>query len=144
MKKIMLIVVAISIFALISCRHREEYDFLNPKNEIDKIMIVHLSFSDENEMTETILNEIDDLTKFIDDFEDVPCYTYFGDPAGVTEEGTEATVIKILYKNKDYELINWNGQAEYTTRGGLDYYSGFCVFDESQFSSLIATYLPCF
>ena len=69
------------------------------------------------------------------------CYTYYGDPTGVTPEGVSDTVIKISYVNEEYELINWTGQAKCTTENGFRYYAGYNVFDENQFEALIEKHL---
>jgi hypothetical protein len=90
---------------------------------------------------QTELEKIVDTEAFLDDFINMNCFTYYGDPTGVTPEGVGDTVIKILYTNNEYELINWTGQSKYTVERGFRYYEGFCVFDEQQFESLIARYL---
>lgn len=75
------------------------------------------------------------------DFREVDCYTYYGDPIGIFAEDTGANVIRITYLNEDYELIYWNGQAEYTAAGGLRNHVGYSVFDEHQFESLTEKYM---
>ena len=92
-------------------------------------------------MIEEKVQQVEDQKAFIADFRDVNCFTYYGDPTGVTPEGVEDTVIKILYKNDEYELINWKGQAEYTSEKGFRYYAGYSVFDEQAFEALIEEYL---
>ena len=44
-------------------------------------------------------------------------------------------------ENYEYELINFNGQSEYTHERGFSYYAGFNQFDMEQFKSLIKKYL---
>lgn len=126
---------------LVSCRHQEMYHFLNSADKISDISILAISFRENGEMIQTEIKKIDDINTFLDDFKSIKCYTYYGDPTGVTPEGSEDTVIKISYKNDEYELINWTGQSEYTTESGLRYYAGYSVFDEKPFKSLIAEYL---
>ena len=140
MKKIVILIVCL-ICLLSSCRHRETYPFLNSIEEISNISIVSLSFNANGEMTQTEIEKIVNTDVFLDDFRNISCYTYYGDPTGVTPEGISDTVIKISYTNDEYELINWTGQAEYTTEKGFRYYAGYSVFDEKQFESLIAKYL---
>lgn len=140
MKKTVILIVCL-ICLLSSCRHRETYPFLNSIDEILNISIVGISFNENGEMTQTEIEKIVNTDVFLDDFRDINCYTYYGDPAGVTPEGVSDTVIKISYTNDEYELINWTGQAEYTTEKGFRYYAGYSVFDEKQFESLIAKYL---
>ena len=129
-------------FVLASCRHKETFQFLHSTDEITAVSIVSLTFDENKQLVQTELTTVEDTNAFLRDFRSVDCYTYFGDPAGITPEGRNATVIKISYRNMDYELINWNGQAEYKTEKGLNYYTGFSVFDEKQFSALIFKYYP--
>lgn len=68
-------------------------------------------------------------------------YTWFGDPIPATSEGVEDTVIKIVYENGEYELINWKGQSRYLAERGLKYYAGYRVFEEQQFETLIKNIL---
>ena len=142
MRKIyMIIILMLTSVILSSCRHKETFQLLNEEVEISAISIVEISFDEEGEVIQTELNTIEDIDAFLDDFREVDCYTYFGDPTGITVEGVEANVIKILYENDEYELINWNGQADYTLKRGFRFYRGFSVFDETQFNSLISEYL---
>ena len=124
-----------------SCRHKETYAFLNSTDKIVGISVVKISFSDNGEVIQTEVREIKDTKAFLDDFKGIDCYTYYGDPLGISEEGSEDTVIKIFYENDEYELINWLGQAKYTCENGFSYYAGFSVFDEMQFEALIEEYL---
>ena len=119
------------------CRFPETYNFKHPTDDIIEISIVELSFGENGKLIETKIRQIADTESFLADFKKIECYMYFGDPLGVTPEGVEDTVIKITYENGEYELINWKGQAEYTSEKGLIYYAGYCVFDEKQFESLL-------
>lgn len=143
MKKIVILIVCLICFIclLSSCRHQEAYSFLNSIEEILNVSIVSISFDENGVMTQTEIEKIVNTDAFLDDFSNIGCYTYYGDPAGVTPEGISDTVIKILYTNGEYELINWSGQAKHTTEKGFRYYAGYSVFDETQFESLIAMYL---
>ena len=141
MKKIFAIFPMLFCIILVSCRHQDNYSFLNNRNEISSISIVMVSFDDAGQIVETELQQIENVDSFLEDFQKINCYTYYGDPLGLTEEGVEASVIKIVYKNNEYELINWNGQATYTNETGFRYYAGYNVFDESQFNSLIQSYI---
>ena len=141
MKKIFAIFPMLFCIILVSCRHQDNYSFLNNRNEISSISIVMVSFDDAGQIVETELQQIENVDSFLEDFQKINCYTYYGDPLGITEEGVEASVIKIVYKNNEYELINWNGQATYTNETGFRYYAGYNVFDEIQFNSLIQSYI---
>lgn len=140
MKKISLLFVISCLFLYSSCRCSEEYNFLNPINEIKEIAIVKLDFDDNGYLMETKIKTIENANEFLYDFQRVDCYIYFGDPTPATPEGIEDTAIKILYQNNEYELINWNGQSKYTSEKGLIYYAGYRVFDEDQFETLIEKY----
>lgn len=142
MKKcLMILFVVIMCIHFGSCRHEETYRFLNSTDEISKISLVAISFDENEKVIQTEIQKISDTVAFLDDFRDVNCYTYYGDPTGVTEEGVEDTVIKISYANDEYELINWMGQAVYTQERGFIYYAGYSVFDKDQFNALISDYL---
>lgn len=134
-------IVFFTLISLVSCKHEEVYSLLNPTDEISNISIVSLSFDKNNKLIQKEIQKIDDVNSFLDDFRKIECYTYYGDPTGVTVEGVEAVVIKISYENGEYELINWNGQAEQTEDRGFRFYSGYSVFNEEQFETLITKYL---
>lgn len=140
MKQRFIVFIIAILFFFTSCRHQETYDFMNAVDEIAEISIVALSFDEEQALVETNVQKIVDTNAFLNEFGDIACYTYSGDPAGVTPEGVEDTVIKISYTNEEYELINWNGQAKYTLERGFIYYSGYHVFDKDQFESFITKY----
>lgn len=124
-----------------SCRHKSTYDFVNPTDDIVAVAIVDLSFDLDDFLVETEVKQVDDIDGFLKAFCALDCYTWFGDPIPVTQEGVEDTAIKITYANGEYELINWNGQSEYRTERGLKYYAGYRVFDEQQFEALIKNFL---
>lgn len=137
-KTIAILIAALLVMCLASCRvRREKYKLLNTEDSICDVSIVTVSFSEEDDIIQTEIKQINDINGFMDDFEEVPCYIYFGDPTGVTEWGKEADVIKIAYDNGEYELINHNGQARYTLENGFSFYAGFSVFDKSSFNALI-------
>ena len=142
MKKLYIIFYLILICLFFSsCRHQETYRLLNEENQISTISIISISFDESGDVIQTELQEIKDKDAFLKDFRKVDCYTYYGDPKGVTEEGVNANAIKILYENDEYELINWKGQANYTSQRGFCFYKGYSVFDETQFESLVSEYL---
>ena len=137
MKKVLsILIIAISI-VFTSCKQTEVYSFLKPTDEVFEIAIVALSFDNAENLIETEIKKIEDISAFLEDFKKLDCYACWGDPAGVTPEGVEDTVIKISYANGEYELINWNGQSEFTSEKGFKYYAGYSIFDEQQFESLI-------
>ena len=81
------------------------------------------------------LVKIENVNTFLEAFREVDCYTYLGDPVGITEN---CKVFMIQYHSGAYELINWSGQAEYTLDRGFRNYVGYSIFDEDAFSALIS------
>ncbi len=140
-KALLLLLILLQGSLLTSCRVRETYDLLHDEDEIFAISIVRVYLNEEDDLVQTYRVVIDDVDAFLADFRDVDCYIWFGDPIGLkpAPEGTD--VVKIEYRNGDYELIDWNGQTEYTVKRGLDYYAGFSVFDKNHFPVLIMKYL---
>lgn len=137
MKEKILFICMFTMLLLSSCRHKASYDFLYPTEEISRVCIVSVTL-DENEEIEVVEQiEIEDIDIFLADFANVSCYTYFGDPIGIHEDGD---ALKIVYKNDDYELIYWNGQAEYQEDKGFRNYTGYHVFEETEFKELISIY----
>ena len=134
-----LFVLVFLLLSNISCRVKETYNFLNSSEKITNISIVTLSFEND-ELIQTTIANIENKSTFLDDFSQIKCHVYFGDPCAATPEGTPDTVVKITYENGEYELINWNGQSTYTVERGFNYYAGFSIFDEEPFKLLISKY----
>ena len=144
MKNRLLILLAVFLTtSLAGCRIRvpETYQLLHPENEIAHVYIVNAYIDDANELVQTERCEINDIVGFLNDFRKVPCYVYFGDPVGPIRSGEATDIIKIVYENGDYELIDYNGQAEYTQTRGYDHYTGFSIFDKEKCYSLVSDYL---
>ena len=138
MKKVIVTLeIILILFCFASCRQAKTYSLLNPGDEIDSISIVTVSFNDDSDIVQTEMKKVEDVQVFLNEFSNIDCYTFYGDPRGLTNEGEEDTVIKISYANGEYELINWNGQSEFTSEKGFKYYAGYSIFDEQQFESLI-------
>ena len=130
-------------FTLSACDGKTAYEFINDESEISKIEIVRLCEYDEEkgEYREELISLIEDRSAFLSDFKRVECYEHWSDPTGVFEGNT---VIKITYKNGEYELIHHSGQSTYLhfddNPSFLQIYAGFCDFDEKQFNELIEKY----
>ena len=140
-KKLRLIPLLLLLLVMLTaCRRSQTYPLLAPQEEIVGISLVAVSFDQRGAVVETELCPIDDVTAFMADFRALDCFTWYGDPLGVTEEGQTATVIKILYEGGAYELIGWAGQSRYHLESGFNYYAGYYVFDEAPFTSLIRAY----
>lgn len=139
MKNRMLIYIITLILILTSCRARETYAFLGNESEISGISVVAITIDSGANVSSTELIKIEDVDTFLEEFKAVDCYTYRGDPVGITED---CNAIMIQYSSGEYELISWNGQAEYTLDRGFRNYVGYSVFDEEAFSNLINSNLP--
>ena len=148
MKKCLLFIRNISIVLVISCflwgttscRVHTTYDFLNTEEEISKVEIVKLGEFDRDstEYEETVLAVVEDIDAFLNDFSELNCYVYFGDPLGVD---TDEIVIKFIYTNNEYELVNFMGQAKYDSEKKFTNYAGYRVFDEEPFNEFISKYI---
>lgn len=140
-KAFVIILLSALVVALSACRTPEKYDFLHPESEIAAVHIVEIQCAADGTESVTQLCEIEDSASFLAAFRAVDCYVYWGDPIGPYEKGETAVVVKVIYNNGDYELIAWNGQAEYTQENGYCHYAGFSVFDEDKFNSLLSSYI---
>ena len=141
MKRIFqILMLSLTVTLLFACRHEENYDFLYEADKIQSIEIVEVSFDEKMELILTEIATVGDIEMFMNDFFAVDCFTYYGDPLGVCEEGSKTNAIKITYENEEYELINWNGQTTYTTEDGISFYEGYRVFDESEFQEILEKY----
>lgn len=142
MKKVIVTLeIILTLFCFASCRQAKTYSLLNPGDEIDSISIVTVSFNDDSDIVQTEMKKVEDVQVFLNEFSNIDCYTFYGDPRGLTNEGEEDTVIKICYKNGEYEMINWSGQANYTIKRGFRFYAGYSVFNEEQFELLLSEYI---
>ena len=140
-KSVFIFAIVLSLLCMLcSCNVRRSYNYMNDKEDIVEISLVslHFAFNDVIEYTNNV-KEIDDIEKFLNDFEKLECYQWFGDPLGFWEEnGDEGMiVIKFVYSNGDYELVGWDACARYTTEKGLGNHNGFRIFEEEQFNEFI-------
>ena len=137
MKIRLVILIFIALLCLCSCTQKDGYELMHPQNEISYIAIVSISINENVEIEQTELQIINNTSAFLKEFRNVSCYTWWGDPMGLTEDDH---VIKIVYQNGEYELIAWNGQAEYQMERGFRNYRGYNMFDEGEFKLLISRY----
>lgn len=143
MKKMQIMWVSIVLtFSMTACNVKSTYNFLHSAEQITSVYIVDVQFDKEGNVQYTKHTTINNVDDFLDDFEEVSCRQYFGDPIGLSETSKVMDVIKVVYENNDYELIAWNGQAEYTQERGFRNYVGYRVFDKIQFMTLIMEYSP--
>lgn len=140
-KSVLIFSIVLAILTtLCACNVRQSYNYMNDKEDIVKISIVSLHFAEHDVIAYTNdVKEIDDIKGFLEKFEDLKCYQWFGDPLGFWEEnGDEGMlVIKFVYSNGDYELVGWDACARYTTEKGLGNHNGFRIFEEEQFNEFI-------
>jgi len=132
-------VICVLLF-LVSCHVKDTYEFCHSVEEITEISIIEIRFDEDNELVEDTVKQIDDNSVFLEKFKQIECYIWFGEPIAPMEETDVAKVIKILYANGDYELINWNGQSRYTSERGFIFYAGYNLFNEEQFLSFLDSY----
>ena len=110
------------LLCLVSCGNKSTYKFMYSDDEISTISLVNVSVGDKVEQKK--LTDINNIHGFLKDFRNVSCYTWWGDPIGLTED---CCVIRIDYQNGDYELIYWNGKAEYQQDRGFRNYRGYYI-----------------
>lgn len=140
-KIISLIVILFLLFTLTSCRIKTSYTYMQDSQNISEAYIVSLYVDEEYHICTTTIKQIEDIDTFLQDFDDLDCYKYYGDPKGFGEHNINDLVIKLVYSNGDYELIDWNGIAKYTTSDDrLRNYRGYRVFDEIPFKDFVQKY----
>ncbi len=131
------------VFTLSACNVKKTYEFINEESEISTIEIVKLCEYDQEkgEYKEDLISVVEDHSAFLSDFKKLKCYNHWTDPIGVFENDI---VIKITYKNGEYELIHNSGQGKYRyfedNPSFLQVYAGHRYFDEEQFNDLIEKY----
>ncbi len=122
---------------LSGCEVKTKYEFIHDSPDISSIEIVKVGEESSQEIIEqTTISIVDDMERFIEDFNRINCYTIYSDPSGIEDN---AVVIKIIYNNDDYELIGVGGQAKYVS-GKYDNYVGYQYFDQDQYKALISKY----
>lgn len=120
---------------LVSCNRNVDYKFLHSTNEINAIEIVKVNGEFENnELKQEKIYDVENIESFLGEFEELDCSYIYTDPQGI--EGEEV-VIKIIYKNREYELIGAGGQATYTNEKKLKNYKGRYCFEKEQFEALV-------
>lgn len=138
MKRILLPFVALIILSLCGCnplisqyKNSQKIDADN----VDSIKIVQLDEISPNGIKYTTLAEVDNPNTFMKKLNKIECNINWGEP-NVLECGF--IVIKIEYRNGDYDFIYDNTQAKYRGDKNL---TGYLCFDKQQFNELIAEYL---
>lgn len=137
MKKIISMILMIELLLTCSACRSEAFSFMQSEDEIACIAITTIVIDENMELQQVESTEISDIKAFIKDFKSMECDVWWGDPIGIT---TDCRVLKVVYKNADYELIAWNGKAEYQKEKGLRNYRGYFMFNENEFIKLISMY----
>ena len=138
MKRIISLIICITLCSLIfaGCSVKE-YVFAQDKENIASIQIVSLKYvygEGENEVPEEIfICEIENVSKFLKDFADVKVKSI--NPPYDAKALTNATAIKIVYNNGEYEWITPHCKAS------ISDFNGTVTLDEKQFASLISKYV---
>ena len=137
MKKNVLIMCLVWLFLLSSCGFFSPQQYVCDAEEVDSAQIVQLGQfnEEENEFEYTVLAQISDIEAFVSRLNKVNHSVNWGEPGVMPEE---YAVIKINYKNGDYDLLYRNAQTY--KRVGI-YQTGYFFFDEKEFDSLISDYL---
>ena len=139
--KVMRLILCIALMlSLCSCRAFidiiwDRYEC--PVDEVERVQIVKLDkyVTGEYRYEYIVLSEISDYYDFIERLNNIKCGVNLGEPI-VLHEGY--IVIKIDYINGDFDLL-YDG-AQWFNRDGINN-TGFYVFDEEQFETLIEDYL---
>ena len=140
MKKVVILIFTFAImFMGVGCEKKAEYEFLQDVSEINTIEIVKIGVSKEGEeiIPMTSISIVNDKENFLREFLQINCYCNPGDPQGVVEN---AKVIKVIYNNGEFELIDVGGQSTYTLDRQYKHYAGFRYFDDNEFNELISKY----
>ena len=120
-----------------SCQWTDEGNYVDKLDEIKKVEIVELGeYHQETYQFDYCFSfEITNIQEFLEEFSNVERHTYWGDPHSLYQG---EIVIKIVYKNDDYDLVG--ADAQYEKRKGI-WYDNFLRFDEAQFKALIDKYI---
>ena len=135
------VIICFLIGSFCSCRVKAEYKFHQDKEDIEGIYIVSLHFdTDTMEIYTNDIKRIENIDLFLQDFNDLDCYIWWGDPLTLKAEPDGRSIIKIVYSNGNYELIDWDGQAAFVFDNS-NKHTGIRIFDEKQFNNLIEKYV---
>lgn len=131
-------VILLSVLCCCSCGLvKEANTYTDRLDEIQKITIVELLEYDSDTYTysEKQLREVLDVNVFMDEMLALKCDSNWGDPQQLQ---IGDVVIKLVYDNGDFDLINWRAQIK--RRSGTNRY-GYMIFDEKEFDLLLSKYL---
>ena len=129
-KRLLIILFSLVLVCLTGCVGRE-YPFKEPIDEIESIEIVWA----ENSLEFTVIKTLSEEEKkdFLEQFQAIEFYGYFGDPDNLYGDS-----IKITYKNGTYEMV-CSYTAEYVEDGEIHFLWESC--DEEEFNALVNSFL---
>lgn len=121
-----------------SCGLLGDQRYVCDVDEVESIQIVRLDKYVEGEYRyeDTVLAQISDYAEFADQLNQLEHSVNWGDPH---QMDVQYVVIKIYYRNGDFDLIHPDAQC--FNRSGVNQY-GYFFFDDEQFHALISDYMP--
>ena len=125
--------IAVFIPACQGCGFFGDQKYVCEIENVESIQIVRLGrFNKEiRDYEYKIISEVKDKEEFIKRLNAIKYNKNWGGPT-MLDEGS--TVIKIVYKDGDFDLLHYRAQL-------IDHNSGFFFFDKDQFLALISDYL---
>ena len=120
-KRLLIILFSLVLVCLTGCGGRE-YSFKEPIDEIESIEFTVIKTLSEEEKKD-----------FLEQFQAIEFYGYFGDPDNLYGDS-----IKITYKNGTYEMVCFY-TAEYVEDGEIHFLWESC--DEEEFNALLNSFL---
>ena len=122
------------MFSLISCGIFGSQKYVCDVEDVEYIQIVRLAeyVEEEYRFEYDVIAEISDCSAFVERLNNLKYSVNWGDPIPLY---ADYTVINIVYKNGDYDLIHSDGQ--WFHRSGVKH-NGFCFFDDEEFETLIS------
>lgn len=144
MKKILTTVCVLLVLLLLSSCCEKDYQLMQDEQEISSIEIVSLKYaiSNSDEQKEISVCTVENISDFMKNFHEISWK--FKSPPSRSYYLQNQTVIKIIYKNGEYELISPVGKKtfRYKEEGKLSgIFHGTKVLNDTQFSKLIAKYV---
>ena len=136
-KTVSLLCILCILISLSSCGLVGDQQYYCDVDEVESVQIVRLDEYVEGEYRYEyeLLSEISDVQTFISRLNKLKHSVNWGDPMPMY---TGDVVIKIDYRNGDYDLLRSN--AQWFNRSGINNY-GYFFFREEPFESLISDYI---
>lgn len=115
------------------------YKFLHNSSEIERIEIVEVTGKYIDGQDEQVfICSVEDKEALLKDLKELKCSRILGDTTCI-QPGDK--VVKIIYKNGEYELIGYYGQAKYTKERGYQKHKGRRSFQENDFEAFVMKYI---